>query len=98
MFRASRGKKSLRTLQAKRIYIAENASRATGFALPVRSHMNNISLVAALVAAMLSGSGVATAIELPTNDYPTTARADYVFACMQTNGQGRDVLESVPAL
>jgi hypothetical protein len=55
--------------------------------------MNNISLAAALVAAILSGSGVAAAIELPTNDYPTTARADYVFACMQTNGQGRDVLE-----
>ncbi|WP_165915589.1 hypothetical protein [Rhodovulum marinum] len=27
------------------------------------------------------------------NDYPTAARADYVFACMATNGQGRDVLE-----
>jgi len=28
-----------------------------------------------------------------TNDYPTVARADYVFACMQVNGQTRDVLE-----
>lgn len=27
------------------------------------------------------------------NDYPTAARADYVFACMAVNGQGRDVLE-----
>jgi len=27
------------------------------------------------------------------NDYPTAARADYVFACMATNGQGRDVLQ-----
>ena len=27
------------------------------------------------------------------NDYPTVARADYVFACMAANGQGRDVLE-----
>ncbi|MBS8225316.1 hypothetical protein [Vannielia litorea] len=26
------------------------------------------------------------------NDYPTAARADYVFACMQTNGQSREVL------
>lgn len=26
------------------------------------------------------------------NDYPTEARADYVFACMATNGQGSDVL------
>lgn len=27
------------------------------------------------------------------NDFPTVARADYVFACMQVNGQTRDVLE-----
>lgn len=33
------------------------------------------------------------AVELPANDYPTSARADYVFACMQTNGQTRDSLE-----
>ncbi|MFN3622797.1 MAG: hypothetical protein ACK4TP_01920 [Hyphomicrobium sp.] len=33
------------------------------------------------------------AVELPQNDYPTAARADYVFACMQTNGQNRIVLE-----
>ncbi|MEL6100598.1 MAG: hypothetical protein AAFV87_02035 [Pseudomonadota bacterium] len=26
------------------------------------------------------------------NDYPTEARADYVFACMQTNGQSREML------
>lgn len=26
------------------------------------------------------------------NDYPTAARADYVFACMQANGQTRDML------
>ncbi len=35
----------------------------------------------------------AAAVELPQNDYPTAARADYVFACMQTNGQNRIVLE-----
>jgi hypothetical protein len=27
------------------------------------------------------------------NDYPTTARADYVFACMKTNGETREALE-----
>lgn len=27
------------------------------------------------------------------NDYPTVARADYVFGCMAVNGRGRDVLE-----
>lgn len=27
------------------------------------------------------------------NDYPTAARADYVFACMATNGQSREMLD-----
>lgn len=27
------------------------------------------------------------------NDYPTVARADYVFGCMAVNGQTRDALE-----
>ena len=40
------------------------------------------------VAAAATGLGAA---EL--NDYPTTARADYVFACMKTNGETRQALE-----
>ena len=28
-----------------------------------------------------------------TNDYPTSARADYVFGCMKVNGETRQVLE-----
>lgn len=44
------------------------------------------------------GAGVHTAPQAPVaanapNDFPTVARADYVFACMQVNGQTRDVLE-----
>lgn len=27
------------------------------------------------------------------NDYPTVARADYVFGCMSANGQSRDMLD-----
>ncbi|MFA5900253.1 MAG: hypothetical protein WC829_14205 [Hyphomicrobium sp.] len=46
----------------------------------------------ALLAAGLTARAV-SAVELPENDYPTSARADYVFACMQTNGQNRIVLE-----
>jgi hypothetical protein len=34
---------------------------------------------------------VAGAAEL--NDYPTVARADYIFACMKTNGETRRALE-----
>ncbi|MFN0219309.1 MAG: hypothetical protein ACKVP4_10890 [Hyphomicrobium sp.] len=44
--------------------------------------------------AFVAMTGVtAIAGELPTNDYPTVARADYVYACMQVNGPTRDVLE-----
>ena len=49
--------------------------------------------VTILVAALMGlTSSMAKAVELPANDYPTYARADYVFACMQVNGQTRDVL------
>ena len=44
-----------------------------------------LTLVAAAMTAPLG------AAEL--NDYPTAARADYVFACMKTNGDTRQALE-----
>ena len=50
------------------------------------------ALAAALLVAYCSADA-ARAAELPTNDYPTVARADYVFGCMQVNGQTRDALE-----
>lgn len=52
-----------------------------------------LRLIAA--AAILGGkTGLCAAVQdLPINDYPTVARADYVFACMAANGQTRDVLE-----
>jgi hypothetical protein len=50
-------------------------------------------LIAALAAAAAFVPTATGAVELPLNDYPTSVRADYVFACMQTNGQTRDALE-----
>lgn len=50
-------------------------------------------MLAAAVLAISSSTGFALAAELPANDYPTNARADYVFGCMQVNGQTRDALE-----
>jgi hypothetical protein len=38
-----------------------------------------------------AGAPLVGAAEL--NDYPTAARADYVFACMKTNGDTRQALE-----
>lgn len=53
------------------------------------------ALLGVLAAAMLTAYCTATAraVDGPANDYPTVARADYVFACMQVNGQTRDALE-----
>lgn len=51
------------------------------------------ALAAVALAAASTCAGAALAQDLPVNDYPTVARADYVFACMAVNGQTRDVLE-----
>ena len=44
------------------------------------------------------GAYAASAVEVvasgaPSNDYPTSARADYVFACMKVNGDTREALD-----
>ncbi len=41
--------------------------------------------------ATLASSAGSRAADL--NDYPTAARADYVFACMKANGETREVLD-----
>lgn len=51
------------------------------------------ALAALIMGGAVVGSQVARAQELPLNDYPTVTRADYVFACMQVNGQTRDMLD-----
>jgi hypothetical protein len=45
-----------------------------------------IFLGTALLAALPAAAG-------PANDYPTSARADYVIACMAANGQSHIVME-----
>lgn len=50
----------------------------------------------AFLAALAVGAGSAAAAAQTAaeryNDYPTEARADYVFACMASNGRSSDVL------
>src|SRR6266852_5496355 len=58
-------------------------ARASAFG---RASVFGLTLVAAVAGATPVG-----AAEL--NDYPTAARADYVFACMKTNGDTRHALE-----
>ena len=42
-----------------------------------------------LLVACVAGGSLAADV----NDYPTVARADYVFACMKANGETRTALE-----
>ncbi|MDZ4135149.1 MAG: hypothetical protein U1D06_06080 [Paracoccaceae bacterium] len=45
------------------------------------------------LAGLLFGAALPALAEGPlTNDYPTEARADYVFGCMAVNGETRDAL------
>jgi hypothetical protein len=44
-------------------------------------------------AACLASTGEAVAGSASANDYPTSARAEYVFACMKTNGDTPEALE-----
>lgn len=52
--------------------------------------MTRLLILCALVCAQPATAG---SVAAQLNDYPTVARADYVFGCMAVNGQGRDVLE-----
>jgi hypothetical protein len=49
-----------------------------------------ICLLILIFAAVASGCAAGAA---ETNDYPTSARADYVFGCMKVNGETRQALE-----
>ena len=49
--------------------------------------------LAASLLLLLAVAPIARAQEAALNDYPTAARADYVFACMNTNGNTRQSLE-----
>jgi hypothetical protein len=49
-----------------------------------------LKIIAALLLAFASAQ-CASAAE--ANDYPTSARADYVFACMKANGDTRTALD-----
>jgi hypothetical protein len=52
--------------------------------------MRHVLLAAVLVAGTQAAQ--AQVISPEQNDYPTEARAEYVFACMAANSENRDVL------
>ncbi len=58
--------------------------------------MRKITIAASAIIAFIGGIAAAGAQDLDAdtaNDYPTFNRADYVFGCMQVNGNTRLALE-----
>lgn len=59
----------------------------------IRRRGQGLRSAASALLLLLPSMSLAQSVADRLNDYPTAARADYVFACMATNGQGRDNLE-----
>jgi hypothetical protein len=55
--------------------------------------MRLTSVASCLIAVYLASAAEVAAAPAPANDYPTSARAEYVFACMKTNGDTRQALD-----
>ena len=51
----------------------------------------SLRLIAAVLGAFVASIAVVQADD--TNDYPTSARAEYVFGCMKANGETRQTIE-----
>ena len=55
--------------------------------------MRIVAALFGLGAAICAAGAIAPARADDLNDYPTTARVDYVFGCMKANGETRRALE-----
>lgn len=55
--------------------------------------MRTMSAIFAMFVLAAPTSVAAVSAQDRYNDYPTAARADYVFACMAANGQTREMLD-----
>ena len=56
--------------------------------------MRRIGGAGPLIAALLSVVGAVTAVRGEvSSDYPTSARAEYIFGCMKSNGESRQSIE-----
>ena len=53
--------------------------------------VGRIRLIVAAVAGLVAAAAVARAESV--SDYPTSARAEYIFGCMKANGETRQTIE-----
>lgn len=56
-------------------------------------HLRKGKRMFALLAGLVFSGGAGTALAAKNNPYPTEVIADYVFACMGSNGQTREALQ-----
>jgi hypothetical protein len=55
--------------------------------------LRSLSLLLVATGAYALSAVKVVAGSAPSNDYPTSARAEYVFACMKVNGDTREALD-----
>ena len=55
------------------------------------THAGSLQLVVAATAVLVTTAAMAHADQV--NDYPTSARAEYVFGCLKANGETRQAID-----
>ena len=55
------------------------------------THTGSVQLVVAATAVLMTTAALAYAEQ--ANDYPTSARAEYVFGCLKANGETRQAID-----
>jgi hypothetical protein len=55
------------------------------------ARMHSVFRLSVLAVVLIAAAARASAEDL--NDYPTSARADYVFGCMKANGETQELLQ-----
>jgi hypothetical protein len=82
---------SLKPFHTGQLPVPEGPARGSPIAKAKPSDVKRNLLGAVLV--FLSFAAGTRAIADDLNDYPTSARADYVFACMKANGETQEILQ-----
>ena len=55
------------------------------------THTGSVQLIVAATAVLVTTAAMARADQV--NDYPTSARAEYVFGCLKANGETRQAID-----
>ena len=55
------------------------------------THTGSLRLIVAITVMLMTTTAIAFAEDV--NDYPTSARAEYVFGCLKANGETRQAIE-----